>query len=304
MSKISLVTSFFNIGRENYDAIPRTDSTYIEHFSFWARIHNYLVVYTDKKTAEIVLEIREGFGLKDKTKIICIDDITTIEPEIYGKMSEINQSHWFRDFRMIPNATSNMPKYSYLMLLKTWFVADAVKNGYVNSRYVAWIDFGFNKGGVKFPYKEDFDFEWQYDFSDKIHLFSIRPIDDKPVFEVVRSLRDYLTGGLYVLPTERADVLWKLTKEAMLNLLYLGLYDDDQALLLLASRRYPEYFDIRQSDWFLAIKDYGGSHMRVQASYRASPIKKVLLDIYSILLHTKKVLRYCLITAKNLLKYD
>ena len=305
MTEITLVTSFFNIGRERFKAIPRTDSTYIKNFKFWARIKNPLVVYTDACTAEVVKDVRASFGLADKTIVKIIDDIFELEPSIYERMCEIKSTHWFEDFRYLPNATSNIPEYSYLMLLKTWCLNDAVRSGFVNTKYTCWIDFGFNHGGKLYSNPEDFDFEWSYDFSDKIHLFYYEKLDQKPIFDIVRKLCDSIMGCIYILPTHYVEELWLLTKKAMETLNAVGLYDDDQLLLLMAYRFHPDIFELTESKWFLPIKEYGGTHLRINVEKKHTGIEQFVIQMLVKFDEFKKrrkyFKRYLSNTKKNLM---
>ena len=75
MSEITLVTAFFDIGREGFVSIPRSNEKYFNYFRFWSRIKNNLIVYTDSESRDKVLQIRKEFNLEDKTKVIVIDDI-------------------------------------------------------------------------------------------------------------------------------------------------------------------------------------------------------------------------------------
>ena len=285
MDSISLITAFFNIGRERFKAIPRDDDTYLENFKFWSRLKNYLVVYTDSYTAKKVMGIRELYGLKDKTKVVIIDDIGLIEPEILQKMKSVRNDSWFERFRILPNATSNIPEYSYLMLLKNWFLADAVKNHYVKGQ-IAWIDFGFNHGGDLYTKSEEFDFEWRYKFEDKITLFYYERLDTKPIYEMVRRLCDSIMGCLYVLPDYYCEKLWQLSRHAMQTLLEVGLYDDDQLLLLMAYRTDPDKFCMIKSEWFLPIKEFGGYHLTVRHSGKRAWYKQLIVDF---LIKQKKI---------------
>lgn len=262
---------------------------------------NKLIIYTDKLTADIIMEVRKSYGLADKTIIRTIEDITTIEPEIYQSMCKIKEASWFEDFRYYHNATSNQPLYSYLMLLKTWFLKDAVENNLVYTGFVAWFDFGFNHGGKVFTHPEDFDFEWKYDFSKKIHLYSLGKVDEKPIFEIVRRQCDSIMGCSYITPTEDVTSLWELTKSAMQTLIKVGLFDDDQLLLLMAYRERPELFEVVTSSWFLPLKEYGGSHLRVKAEKTFPWWKKIILRTMEKYDKHKKVRNYYRITKNNLL---
>ena len=59
--EITLVTAFFNIGRENFKAIPRSDSIYFKNFEAWARMRNKLIVYTQPQMSSIIMDIRKNF---------------------------------------------------------------------------------------------------------------------------------------------------------------------------------------------------------------------------------------------------
>ena len=207
MSELTLVTAFFNIGRESFNVIPRSDSTYVDYFRRWARIRNRLVVYTFKGMDDIVRKIRVEYGLLEKTKIIVLDDIFQIEPNIIEEMEKLSKGYWFRRFRFYPNAVSNNPYYSYLMLLKNWFMKDAADRGLLTDMSV-WIDFGFDHGGALYTNPEDWDFEWKYNFSDNIHLFYHEELDEKPIFEIVHRLCDSIMGCIYVVPSHYCDELW------------------------------------------------------------------------------------------------
>jgi len=296
---ITLVTAFFDIGRENFKAIPRTNNTYIENFKFWARMDNQLVVYTSPDMSETIREIRRGFGLIEKTKIIEIEDISLIEPAILKKMELIRDNGWFERFRILPDATSNIPRYSYLMFLKTWFLKDAVENGYASGNLV-WFDFGFNHGGRLYTEPKEFAFEWNYDFSDKIHLFYYKKLDCKPIYETVRRLSDSIMGSPYVVPDHYCKTLWELTRESMLHLVSVDLYDDDQLLLLMAYRAQPDLFELHESDWFWPLKEYGGNHLSVRRPRKRAFYKQLIVNALGKSKRLKLACRNALITFRDL----
>lgn len=304
LKNITIITAFFDIGRDDFTAIPRSNETYMNNFKFWARIKNNLVIYTDKKSANEILSIRNQFGLAAKTKIILIDNIDRIEPDILNRMCEVSNDEYFINFRYITNATSNIAKYSYLMLLKSWFMADAVKRE-LASGMVAWIDFGFNHGGELYTNPEEFAFEWKYNFTDKIHLFYYKELDNKPIFEIVRRLNDSIMGCLIVLPSSLCSTLWNLNRQAMITLNKVGLSDDDQLILLMSYRENPELFEINESEWFLPLKTFGGKSLNIREKKNYSYIKNII-RIYlgrCIWYFKKRVLaaRYAIKTYCNLI---
>ena len=299
---ITLVTAFFNIGRENFKAIPRSDDKYFKYFDFWARLRNNLVVYTQPNCADIIMEIRRNYGLETKTTIIQIDNIYDIEPEIYRNMKNISNDRWFTDFRVLPNATSNIAEYSYLMLLKSYFLKDAVERGLTCSQ-VAWIDFGFNHGGSLYNDPKEFDFEWKYTFDKKIYYFYYQSYDDKPIFEIVRRLSDCIMGCLIIANADLCEEMWRLNKQAMMTINDVGLIDDDQLLHLMSYRSNPGLFELVKSDWFLPLKEYGGDeYLKSLNQINNILLRRIARRIRNAIRRRKLAIRNCFILYRNLVE--
>lgn len=265
MGEITIVTAFFDIGRGKFKNTPfvRTNDQYFNYFRFWARMKNKLIVYTDSESEKKVKDIRQEFGLADKTIVIVIDNIYEIEPNIYERMLKVSQNPQFKNFRYFPNAMSNRANYDYIMLMKYWCMNDAVEQNLVNGM-VAWIDFGFNHGGKCYVKSEEFDFEWKYDFEPKIHLFSLQEPDSVSGVMSLQFLFDSTMGCLLLCPSECCHDLWILVRDAMEALLMLDCIDDDQQLLLMAYKKRPSLFEVHISDWFMPLKEYGGEHLTIE----------------------------------------
>lgn len=277
-SEITIVTSFFDIGRKDYGAYSRTNKKYVDDFKFWARIKNNLVVYTDKYMAKEVKKIRKEFGLEDKTTIVVINDIKKIEPNILKRMEEIQESDYFKNYRYYEDIAENKALYNYVMLLKSWCVMDAVERGLANN-LVAWMDFGYNHGGDVFTNPLDFDFEWKYSFDkNKITYFTVNDITEKPIFYMVQSFDVYIMGAPFIVPSKLASEHYKLIRNSLESLLDVGFMDDDQVLMIMSYRKNPKLFNIVKSDWFLPIKEYGGKHLtcKDKTEKRLNVIEKLL----------------------------
>ena len=126
-NELTIVTSFFDIGRKDFKEFSRSNEQYLEYFKFWARIQNKIIVYTNKTMAEKVKEVRKEFGLLDKTVIIIIEDYLSLESDLYKKMEKISHDQTFLLYRYNDNPADNNAKYDYVMLLKSWCMNDAVK---------------------------------------------------------------------------------------------------------------------------------------------------------------------------------
>ena len=286
MNDITIVTAFFDIGRKDFKQLPRSNDKYLEHFKFWARIKNKLIIYTDSVMGPKALKVREEFGLRDKTELVIIDDISAIDKELLDRMQKIDNNNQFMNFRYNANAPENNALYNYVMLLKSWCIKDAVDNGATGQ--IAWIDFGYNHGGDVFIDPTDFDFEWKYKFENKVTYFALKEDDKEPIFKKIQSLDPIIMGAPFIVPSKYANELWELEKECMGSLLDVGFTDDDQLIMLMATRKKPEMFDIKISGWFMPLKDFGGSHLK----YKELPKpKKNLLYKYRVIKRNRNYLK-------------
>lgn len=288
--KITLVTAFFPINRESWKGFERSNEKYLDYFKFWARIKNDLIIYTDKKSSEYIKKVREDFGRKN-TKVVVIDDWTKVDEELYQSNKNALHNKLSIDFRLKPNNPESWNSdYNFMMILKEWCIMDAVKKQYAKGM-IAWIDFGFNHGGEYYTNSEEFDYEWQYNFSNKIHLFTVNTLDDLPIFEICRRMNTYIQGDMVVAPANLWIELWNLVRENMIALNKVGLSDDDQTLLQMSYLQKKEIFELHTSKWFSELNDYGNKKLTI----KKEKVKKFqkLRRIKHKLQHRKEIREYC-----------
>lgn len=282
MEEITLVTDFFDIGRgqdKNKD-LRRTAQRYFDEFKRWARIQNTLVVYTDSDSAEIIKGIRAEYGLEEKTIIIQIDNLFELVPGLLPKLEKISHNKDFLNFRYLPEASSNNPKYDYLWMMKYYFMNDAYERGLL-SENVVWMDFGFDHGGITYSDAEDYNFLWKYDFKNKIHISCLHHPDSVIGMQSLQFQDDCVMGCMYGLSRELVPIFWHLVEDAMNALLMLDCMDDDQQLVLMAYKARPEIFEVHVTDWQMIMKEMGATHMKVREklpmqAQAENPYKKML----------------------------
>lgn len=282
MEEITLVTDFFDIGRgqdKNKD-LRRTAQRYFDEFKRWARIQNTLVVYTDSDSAEIIKGIRAEYGLEEKTIIIQIDNLFELVPGLLPKLEKISHNKDFLNFRYLPEASSNNPKYDYLWMMKYYFMNDAYERGLL-SENVVWMDFGFDHGGITYSDAEDYNFLWKYDFKNKIHISCLHDPDSVIGMQSLQFQDDCVMGCMYGLSRELVPIFWHLVEDAMNALLMLDCMDDDQQLVLMAYKARPEIFEVHVTDWQMIMKEMGATHMKVREklpmqAQAENPYKKML----------------------------
>ncbi len=284
MKDITIVSAFIAIGRENYSTFARSNQKYVDYFKRWARIKNDLIFFCEsEELKQIVLDIRKQYGLEEKTRVVVIDDVFSVEKEIYAKMEEIEHSEHFQKFRGNVKTPENIAKYNYVMLMKYYFTFKASQMIEKDTQ-IAWVDFGFEHGGGTFADENDYAFLWEYDFGDKVNLFRLEYEEKRPIFEVCRTIHpDSMMGCLLIIPKNLAEKYWLDIRECMKSLVNVGLMDDDQLLLLMSQREHPDYVKATVSDWFLPIAQYGGEHFKILPKQKRTFFQKVVGKIKKIL---------------------
>lgn len=272
--KITIVTAFFSIGRGEWKEYKRTNENYLNYFDFWCRINNDMIIYTDKETAKKIEEIRIKKYKRKNTKVIIIEEWKKIDEELYNNIKLAAKNELNKNLRLIPNFPESWNyDYNYVMMLKYWCVKDAVEKKLAKGM-IAWIDFGTNHGGKYYMESSEFDFEWKWNFSDKIHLFKVNELDDLPIFEVIRRMNSYIQGGAIVAPDRLWPKLWQLMKQNMIALNKIGIIDDDQTILLMSYRENKELFELHDSKWFSYIADCSNHHFTIKDEKKQNKRKK------------------------------
>lgn len=300
MKEITIVTAFFDINRDNWNTFNRSTEKYISFFRFWARIRNKLIIYTSEDLKDEILCIRKEYGLENQTILHVVDDYRNIDSNMYLDICKSMAHVDTYDFRLLKHVPESYnADYNYITGLKAWFMKDAASRMETTSM-VAWMDFGYNHGGEVIKYSKDFDFNWKYNFSDKIHLFLIREIPKKPLFTTIRNSNTSVMGALIVAPDYMCETLWDINKKVIDALNICGFADDDQTILQGSFMLNPELFNLHYTDWHKPIVVCGGNHMNLVDKRKINTIKKIILSIYFSIQKFRTNLTYAVLTFKRI----
>jgi protein YibB len=263
--KTTIVTAFFDIGRGNWTGVKngqvmpfylkRTTENYFENFSRIAAIQNPMVIYTEPKYHQQIIDIREKFGLEGLTTIVEMDVFENWKP-LLDKISSVQKNPEYLKGVTQPS----MPEYwnaEYVLInyLKSYFICDAIENDLIETEQTAWIDFGYARTDDTVPK----NLKWEHDFGDKINFFNIKEIQNRPIVDIIKTNDVYIQGCHIVAPTNKWHHLWNLMQLSMEELLRDSLIDDDQTLLLMSYLKDKENFKLNYVDvnnWFIIFKDY------------------------------------------------
>lgn len=259
MNDITIVTAFFDIGRGDWTPdkglphyLQRTTDTYIERFSYMAKLENDMIVITssdlvdkikplvNKNTSIITLDFNQSFNnMRDKIKSV------QSSPEFQNKINPAqirNPEYWNADYVLVN-------------LLKSHFVN--IAEPVIRTDLISWMDFGYCRNietlnGIT---------HWKYPFDKKkIHFFNIKQWKEGTYIQDVIANNDvHITGPCIIASKDNWKVLEYLIQHSAQELLKVNLIDDDQTLLLMSYLQKPELFELHpvsSNDWFVAFKDY------------------------------------------------
>jgi len=249
MGNISIVTAFFDIGRETWTqdkGLPhylyRPLQTYFDRFANMAKLDNEMVIFTTPDLVDKVWEYRKG--KEDITKVIGIDYADEFK-DIRLAIASIQTNPEYQS-KIAPHQARNpeywSPDYVLVNTLKSHFVNRAIHNGYTTNEIVAWVDFGYCRNTEEFI-KGD---KWEYDFdTQKITLFRLKEFDtNRTILDLIANNDVHMTGGSIVGGKEVWPTFDALIQHSFNELYKNGLVDDDQTLLLMASLLKPDLFKI------------------------------------------------------------
>lgn len=264
MSKITLVTAFYDIGRGDWSTsvqknggplphyLQRSVDKYLDHFSRMCEMDAEIIVYTSKELSQKIATI------SSKVKIVEYDYFT-IHERLRNEISAIQSLPDFAS-RINPYEVRN-PEYwskDYVGItsLKAFFVYDAFEKGLVTNDFAAWIDFGYCRDATHIPESKT----WEYDFTPgKMHFFNYRDPDVNRAMEQVQiavlNNLVYIIGGVFVGQKEEWKKLKEYMERSLITLMDNGLVDDDQGLLLMSYFKDPKMFELHKMPLDAPIED-------------------------------------------------
>jgi protein YibB len=262
---ITIVTAFFDIGRQDWAKRPNTPAwlarsteDYFTCFERMCRLENEIIVFTQSRFAERIADARAKLGFSNETRIVCKDDLFEDHGADLRKITRVMNMPGFLAGVTHPHCPEYWePRYVLINYLKSFFACEAIAQSPVTSEFLAWVDFGYCREENVLPNPR----KWDYPFSDKIHLFNIERLDSQNLVSIIKTNKVYFTGGAIVAPRNQWADLKRLMQNAFDLLLSYDLMDDDQTLLLMAYRKAPSLFethfvDAANTGWFVLFKDY------------------------------------------------
>lgn len=266
-SNVTIITAYFDIGRENWTEdyghpsyLKRTPEKYLKYFNNLARFNNPMVVFTSNEYKDIIKKIRKN----KPTKIIVVD-LKNKFREIRNKIKEIQDSKEFKDrvnSEQLQNPEYWSPDYVLVTNLKSYFVKKAIKELNINTKLIAWIDFGYCRSLRTLNGVDKLDFNLE---NEKIHFFTINEnfnFNKENVQYAILNNIPYIIGGVILASKDNWLLLSNLVLDCQRKLLENGIVDDDQGIYLMCILNNRDLFKLNylgENKWFDVFKKYSKS---------------------------------------------
>lgn len=298
--EFTIITAFFNIKRDNWTGFSRTERQYFEYFKVWAKLKNKIVIYVEtEELRDSIIDFRSKLDLDDRTIVNVVKNCVEIDPELYRSICEVTNNPIQQMYRLKNNNPESWnPDYNYIVLIKPWCICDAINRGQA-SGMIAWVDFGYNHGGHPVDPKSDFSYTWKFNFPDKVNVFSLQALDNRPIFDIIFSMDTYIVGGTIIAPDFLWNQYWNLMRKSALELAACGLADDEQNVILMALRKCPHIFEVHRSGWSMQLKDFGGDHLILAPVKRQNILQKTIRPV----IHSLKKINLCIKQAHRIFKH-
>lgn len=257
MSKISIVTAFYDIGRGDWSMdmqknggplphyLQRSVDKYIEHFARMCEIDTEIIVYTSPDLAPLLAAVSPNVKVVEY-------DYFNIHKDLRDKIQTIQSDPSFLK-RINPYQVRN-PEYwskDYVGVtsLKAFFVHDAFERGLITNEWASWVDFGYCRDEEHVPASR----KWEYDFTPGLmHFFNYRePNHRNPTADVTIAVLNnivYIIGGVFVAQKDQWAILKDDMKKSLEALMSQNLVDDDQGLLLMSYFYNPDMYELHKMD--------------------------------------------------------
>lgn len=258
MNKITIVTAFYDIGRECWSSYARSNDEYFRCFKLLCQLKNKIVVFSQVKFKDYFDEIISTI----KSNLIVFYDEDIINDKNYiNEISKVQNNSEYLNGVLSPDCPEYWsPEYVLVNFLKSKFCLEAIKRVPEIDDTISWIDFGYAKKQEQIPESK----LWNYQFSDKIHFWSIKDIPHEiDLIHTIKTNTVYIQGCHIVATKNKWIILNKLMNNQLNYLLSNNLIDDDQTLMLMSYASMPNDFCIHNENinyqnygWFFVFQYY------------------------------------------------
>lgn len=231
-NNVTLVTGYIFVNKKS---LKKVNYDYLEQSIETLKIPKNMVIYVSQEYYSFVFNLRMQFNLINKTKIIIVsnDDLYMID-----KFNQINENCEKN------NIPYNNPYQIIAVNSRYNYMRKSIENNYFNTDYFVWLDFSISHI-VRVPEKKPYDYSGN---GIRIGLVS------RFKHNTFIYLHNALIGGTFIGNKYIMKIFIELHDKEFNKIMDMGYNINDDRLLYYMYLKYPELFDIFNSDYGSALE--------------------------------------------------
>jgi hypothetical protein len=254
IKKTAIVTALFDIGRDNWDSFELSYNTYLYWFESLLKYDNKMIIYTDHKLKEKIIESRKKTDPNLDNTIFIIKNLEELKSYelFYPRVNQIMNSQEFKNKIQFQVPEMTKVLYNIVIFNKLYMMQESVKNNYFDADFYIWVDAGAIRHQIN-----DIQKKWpnldkiNEGYSDKITFFNHQDnvIVNDAHWHLLGQLRQ-IHGGCFFIPKKSELDLLINDFEFLINK-YLdeGYVGAEEKYYDMCYLKRPNNYNLVKSDW-------------------------------------------------------
>ena len=247
----TVVTGFFNIGREHWDYYHRPLEKYLSDFKNLLSLNANMIIFVESAFIPFVEENRR----KVNFFLTTIIEIEIENLHMFGyldKIISVQNSYSYainHPNRLAPEICK--PLYNVVTCSKMDLMAKAVQINGCNSDWFIWLDAGYCHGTRDLS-SQIWNPSRIFKHTDKmcvVALQSLEVAEDDP-HNFFNQYIDVCIGGFFAGTGDTILMVKDMYYDFLEKMLSEGIKDDDQFYMTMLVKRYPSLFKVFVDDWY------------------------------------------------------
>jgi hypothetical protein len=249
-----IITALFDIGRDKWEDYNQSYNTYMIWMTNLLYFDINMVIYTEEKFKDLIIEKRKQVDPNLEKTLILIDTLEKLYSYklFYNRTKKLMESEEFKKIIYFQVPEMKKPLYNILIFNKLYFIKNSIDNKHFDSDFYIWCDAGVLRDDIpiirnEFPNLDKIN----NGFNDKITFFSHETsfnIGDRP--NHLLSQYRYIHGGCFFVPNnKKIDILIEKFNFLVEYYLNYGFIGSEEKYLDFCFLDNIEDYNIVKSDW-------------------------------------------------------
>lgn len=255
IKKTAIVTAIFDIGRDKWDNFTMSYHTYL----WWMRnllyLDTNLIIYTEEKFKNDILNYRKEVDPKLEKTILIIQPLETIEgyKTFFEPLNNLMTSEDFKKVVQFDVPEMTKPLYNVVMFSKLFYILDSHKRNLFDADMYVWADAGVIRNdkpekNVRWPDLQKIN---ELD-NNKVTFFCHHPyvrVDSARYKDHALSQMRYIQGGSVFVPKKCVEEICELFKITALKSISDGYVGSDEKIFDFTYLTNPENYNLIKCGW-------------------------------------------------------